>query len=122
MNRFIGIGNLGSNPNLRTTPSGGAVTNFSIAIDRKFFRGQGENKELVKETDWIPIVCWGSLANVCSQYLTKGSKVSVTGTLRPRKYVDKDGNMKHTFEVVAQDVGFLDKIQSSQATTENETV
>ena len=120
MNKFIGIGNLGSNPNLRTTPSGGAVTNFSIAIDRKYFRGTGEDKTLVKETDWIPVVCWGSLANVCSQYLTKGSKVSVTGTLRPRKYVDKDGNMKHTFEVVAQDVGFLDKIQSND-TTETQT-
>ena len=116
MNTFIGIGNLGSDPILRTTPSGSPVTNFSIAIDRKYYRGTGENRELIKETDWVPIVCWGSLANVCSQYLQKGSKVSVQGQLRPRTYTDSNGNARTTFEVVASEVHFLDRIKTNETT------
>ena len=114
MNTFIGIGNLGQNPTLRTTPSGSSVTNFSIAIDRKYYRGTGENRELVKETDWIPVVAWGSLATVTSQYLQKGSKVSVQGQLRPRSYTDSQGNQKTTFEVVASEVHFLDRIKTTE--------
>ena len=113
MNNFTGIGNLGSNPTLRTTPSGGSVTNFSVAIDRKFYRGQGENRTLVKETDWIPVVCWGSLATTCSTYLQKGYKVAVTGSVRPRSYTDSNGNTRSTFEIIASEVEFLDRIRSA---------
>ncbi len=118
MNTFIGIGNLGSAPTLRTTPSGGNVTNFSIAIDRKYYRGTGENRTLVKETDWVPVVCWGTLANTCATYLQKGSKVSINGSLRPRTYTDSNGNTRSTFEIVANEVHFLDRIRSSDTQTE----
>jgi single-strand DNA-binding protein len=113
MNNFTGIGNLGSNPTLRTTPSGGNVTNFSVAIDRKFYRGTGENRTLVKETDWIPVVCWGSLATTCSNYLQKGSKVAVSGSVRPRTYTDSNGNTRSTFEIIASEIEFLDRIRST---------
>lgn len=114
MNTFTGIGNLGTAPQLRTTPSGGAVTNFNIAIDRKFYRGQGNDRKLIKETDWIPVVCWGSLATVCSNHLQKGSKVAVSGSVRPRTYTDAQGQTRHTFEIIAKDVEFLDRIKSDQ--------
>lgn len=114
MNTFIGIGNLGSDPTLRNTPSGSPVTNFSIAIDRKYYRGTGDNRTLVKETDWIPVVCWGSLAQVCSRYLRKGSKVSVQGALRPRTYTDSQGNTRTAFEIVASEVNFLDRVDRQE--------
>lgn len=112
MNTFIGIGNLGQDPTTRTTPSGGTVSNFTIAIDRKFYRGQGDNRTLVKQTDWIPVVCWGTLATTCSTYLQKGSKVSVQGSVRPRTYTDSNGNSRQVFEIVATEVHFIDRIKS----------
>lgn len=114
MNTFTGIGNLGSDPTLRSTPSGGNVTNFSIAIDRKYYRGTGEDRTLVKETDWIPVVAWGTLATTCSNYLQKGSKVAVTGSIRPRSYTDSNGNTRSTFEIIATEVEFLDRIKNSE--------
>lgn len=113
MNTFCGIGNLGANPTLRTTPSGGTVTNFNIAIDRRYYRGMGDDRTLVKEVDWVPVVCWGTLATTCSNYLQKGSKVSVTGSLRPRTYTDSNGTTKNTFEIIANEVHFLDRIRES---------
>lgn len=113
MNTFIGIGNLGQDPTTRTTPSGGTVTNFTIAIDRKFYRGAGDTRTLVKQTDWIPVVCWGTLATTCSSYLQKGSKVSVQGAVRPRAYTDSNGNSRQVFEIVATEVQFIDRIKSS---------
>ena len=88
-------------------------TNFSVAIDRKFYRGTGENRTLVKETDWIPVVCWGTLASTCSTYLQKGSKVAVSGSVRPRTYTDSNGNTRSTFEIIASEIEFLDRIRNT---------
>ncbi len=114
MNNFTGIGNIGSNPVLRQTDSGRPVTNFNIAIDRKFYRGEGESRTLISETDWIPIVVWGKLAETVSTYCQKGSKVAVNGTVRPRSYQDNDGVTHKTFEVVADAVEFLNRIRSNE--------
>jgi single-strand DNA-binding protein len=114
MNNFTGIGNIGSNPVLRQTDSGRPVTNFNIAIDRKFYRGEGEARVLVSETDWIPIVVWGRLAETVTQYCQKGSKVAVTGGVRPRSYQDAENVTHKTFEVVADSVEFLNRIRSNE--------
>jgi single-strand DNA-binding protein len=113
MNFFTGIGNVGQDPALRNTPSGRGVTNFNVAIDRRFYQGAGDTRRLVRETDWIPVVAWGPLAEVCAKYLQKGSKVSVEGSIRPRQYDDSNGVRHNTFEVVASKVHFLDKIKGN---------
>tara|TARA_Y100001970_G_C14240105_1_gene864371 strand:+ start:1029 stop:1487 length:459 start_codon:yes stop_codon:yes gene_type:complete len=114
MNTFTGIGNLGANPELRTTPSGRAVTNFNMAIDRRYYTGQNDDRRLVRETDWIPVVVWNGLAETCAQYLQKGSKICIEGSVRPRQYTDRNGVQHNTFEVVAKSVHFLDRIRSTE--------
>jgi len=114
MNSFQGIGNLGADPVLRDTPSGRPVTNFNLAIDRKYYTGQGDDKTMIKETDWVPVVAWSGLAATCSKYLQKGSKVCVEGSIRPRTYQDSQGVSHNTFEVVATRVHFLANIRSAE--------
>jgi len=113
MNKFTGIGNLGSNPQLRKTDSGISVTNFSIAIDRTYYQGEGSNRQTVKGTDWIPVVAWVGLAEICCKHLQKGSKICVEGVIRPRSYQNSRGTTHNTFEVIASAVHFLDKIRSN---------
>jgi len=113
MNTFTGIGNLGADPELRTTPSGRCVTNFNMAIDRRFYTGQGEDRRLVRETDWVPVVVWNQLADTCANYLQKGSKVCIEGSIRPRQYTDRNSVQHNTFEIVANRVHFLDRIRST---------
>ena len=104
--KLIIIGNLGSNPEMRFTPNGDPVTTFSVATSRKY----GEKDE----TTWFRVSVWGKQAESCNQYLHKGSKVLVEGTLRadgagnPRVYERKDGlGWAASFEVVASSVKFL---------------
>jgi single-strand DNA-binding protein len=114
MNQFIGTGNLGGDPKLRHTSSGRAVCNFNVAIDRRYASGQGDERRIVKQTDWIPIVVWGVQAENCSRYLQKGSKVAVSGRVQPRQYQDGNGVTHNTFEVVADNVEFLGRIRSTE--------
>ena len=103
--KLIFIGNLGSNPEQRFTPSGDPVTTFSVATSRKY----GETDE----TTWFRVSVWGKQAEACSQYLHKGSKVLVEGALKadaqgnPRTYERKNGTWGASFEVVASSVKFL---------------
>lgn len=96
MNKYIGCGNLVRNPESRQTSTGKAVCNFTIAIN-------GYNDTV----DFIPVVVWGTQAENCAKYLTKGSKVAVVGELKSRSYEDKDGNKRSVLEVVASEVEFL---------------
>ena len=114
MNSWTGIGNLGDNPVLRQTPSSRSVTNFTIAVDRRYQTGEGENRRTVKMTDWIDVVVWNGLAEVCARYLQKGSKVCIEGSVRSRNYEDRDGVRHKTFEVNADKVHFLDRIRSTE--------
>lgn len=126
MNTCQFIGNLGADPVLRTTPSGNRVTNFNLAVDRKFYGMDKDNntaegtKSLQKKTDWMPIVAWKNLAATCAQYLQKGSRVAVEGSVRPRSFTDKEGVSHNTFEIVARNVHFLDKIRSTEEATNQE--
>ena len=119
MNSFTGIGNLGADPELRQTPSGRAVTNFNLAIDRRYYTGQGDDRRLVRETDWIPVVVWNGLAETCAQYLQKGSKICVEGSIRPRQYADRNQVQHNTFEIVASKIHFLDRIRSTEDSVGN---
>ena len=102
LNRVVLIGRLTRDPELRYSPSGVAVTNFTLAIDRKFKNAQGE-----KEADFIPCVAFKQLAELCANYLAKGKLVSVDGRIQVRTYNDKDGQKRWVTEVITEDVHFL---------------
>jgi single-strand DNA-binding protein len=116
MNSCTIIGNLGDNPTLRQTPSSRSVTNFSVAVDRRYQKtgGEGEDRRTVKTTDWVDVVVWNGLAEVCSRYLQKGSKVCVEGSIRSRVYEDRNGVRHKTFELNADKVHFLGNIRSTE--------
>ena len=108
---IIIVGNLGKDPEMRYTPSGQAVTSFSVASNRKYTSSNGEQ---VNETIWFRISAWGKQAEICNQYLKKGSKVLVEGRLTPDKntggpriWQKQDGSSGASFEVTAGTVRFL---------------
>ena len=105
VNKWIGIGNLGRDPESRYTASGEAICNFSIACTETWKDKQtGERKEM---TEWVRISAFGKLAEICSQYLKKGSQVYVEGSLRTRKWTDKDGQERYTTEIRCDDMKML---------------
>jgi len=108
---IIIVGNLGKDPEMRYTPSGQAVTSFSLATNRSY---TGSNGQQVKETIWFRINAWGKLAETCNNYLHKGSKVLIEGRLQadattggPRTFTRQDGTTSASFEVVASTIRFL---------------
>lgn len=105
MNRIILTGRLGRDPEIKYTQTGKAVASFSIAVTEKWNAATGEKKE---RTDWVNIIAWDKLGELCGQYISKGSKVLVEGKLQTRSYDDKNGAKKYVTEIVAQQVEFLD--------------
>ncbi len=104
VNKVILVGNLGRDPELRYTPSGQAVANFSLATNESFTDKSGERQE---RTEWHRIVAWGKTAELCSQYLSKGRPVYIEGRLQTREWEDKEGIKRQTTEIVANTVQFL---------------
>jgi len=105
INKVILVGNLGNDPETRYMPSGGAVTNISIATSKAWKdRESGEQKE---KTEWHRVVFFNRLAEIAGEYLKRGSKVYVEGELRTRSY-DKDGQKHYSTEVVANEMQMLD--------------
>jgi single-strand DNA-binding protein len=100
------IGNVGTDPEMRFTPNGNAVTSFRIATNRVYTTSEGERKQ---ETEWFTVVTWRKLAESCNQFLTKGQRVYVEGSLRTRVWEGQDGQRRSRVEVVANRVLFLDK-------------
>ena len=111
MNIAILMGRLTSTPELKTTPSGISVTSFSIAVDR----GYGDNKQ----TDFINIVGWRKTAELICKHFTKGSRIAIEGSIQTRKYQDRDGNNRTMFEVVANNVHFVDTKSAKPSTDVN---
>lgn len=105
LNRVQLIGNLTRDPELRYTPSGTAVCSFSIATNRNWTTDSGEKKD---EVEFHRIVAWNKLAELCSQFLTKGRKVFVEGRLQTRSWTAQDGAQKQTTEIVISDMILLD--------------
>jgi single-strand DNA-binding protein len=104
VNLVIIGGNLGSDPEMRYTPSGSAVANFSLAINERWRGSDGEEKE---RTTWLNIVIFGKQAEACNEHLKKGSAVLVQGRLVDNKWEDQDGNKRSRIEVIANRVDFL---------------
>lgn len=106
MNKVILVGRLAQDPEVRYTQSGKAVASFAIAVNR--FSGQGQ-----READFIPIVAWEKLAEICGNNLTKGQRVLIEGRLQIRSYETNDGQKRRVAEVIAQNMEFLERKQAS---------
>src|SRR5512147_1753587 len=105
VNKVILIGNLGQDPESRTTPGGTTVTNVRLATSESWRDKQtGEQKE---QTEWHTVVFFDRLAEIAAEYLRKGSQVYVEGRLRTRKWQDKSGNDRYTTEIVANEMQML---------------
>jgi len=116
---LIIVGNVGRDPEMRYTPSGQAVTSFSVASNRRYTSSNGEQ---VNETIWFRVSAWGKQAEICNQFLKKGSRVLIEGRLTPDKasggpriWQKQDGTSATSFEVTAQTVRFLTTRGESEA-------
>ena len=106
LNKIMLIGNLGRDPEMSYTPSGKALTKFSLAVTRRSRdRDSGERRD---ETQWFNIVAWDQLAETCNNFLHKGSKVYIEGRMTSHKYSDKDGVERTVWDVVASEMQMLD--------------
>jgi len=105
VNKVILVGNLGRDPEVRATPSGQSVCNFSLATTERYTDRSGQQRD---QTEWHNVVAWGKTADICGQYLKKGRQVYIEGRLVTRQYEAKDGTGKrYRTEIVAQRVQFL---------------
>ena len=102
VNKVILIGNLGKDPEVRYTPGGQAVANFTIATNENWTGKDGQKQE---RTEWHRIVVWGKTAEICGEYLSKGRQVYIEGRLQTREWTNKEGQKQYTTEVVANPVG-----------------
>ena len=106
LNKIMLIGNVGSDPEMRYTPNGKAVTSFRIATNYRYVGSDGERRE---ETEWFRVSAWGKQAESCNQFLSKGKRVYVEGRLHSRSWEGQDGQMRTSLEVSANRVIFLDR-------------
>lgn len=107
-NLVVLSGRMTTNAELKTTPSGVSVTTFSIAVDRKGKAGEE------KQTDFINIVAWRNTAKFITKYFSKGNMIGIEGSIQTRKYTNKNGNNRTIFEVVANNVQFLESKKGNE--------
>lgn len=117
LNKVLLIGHLGKDPELKYTPNGTAVCNFSLASSDSY---KGDDGNWVDRTEWHNIVVWRKLAEICGQYLKKGSKIYMEGKLTTESY-EKDGTKKYITKVVMSDMVMLDKKDSAGSGAAEET-
>ena len=108
-NLVVLTGRLTADPELKTTSNGTSVVSFSIAVDRRYRSGEE------RQTDFINIVAWRSSAEFISKYFKKGSLIGIEGSIQTRKYTDKNGNNRTAFEVVANNVQFVESKRDGAA-------
>jgi single-strand DNA-binding protein len=106
LNKVMIIGNLGRDPEMRYTPNGQAVTQFTVAVNRNYKDQSGEWQE---ETEWFRIVAWGPLGERAAEYLRKGGKVYIEGRLQTRQWEGQDGQKRYTTELVANQITNLER-------------
>ena len=106
LNKVQIIGNLGRDPEMRYTPAGKPVTTFAVAVSRSRAKSENERDE---KTEWFNVVAWERLAEICNQYLSKGSAVYVEGRLETRSWESEDGQKHYRTEIVANEVIILDR-------------
>jgi single-strand DNA-binding protein len=117
LNKITLIGNVGSDPEMRYTPNGKAVTSFRMATNYRYSGPDGERRE---ETEWFRVSVWGKQAESCNQFLSKGRRVYVEGRLRSRNWEGQDGQMRTSLEVSANRVIFLDRAAPASLAEEGE--
>lgn len=113
VNKVILLGRLGQDPELKYTPGGSAVCNFSLATTEAWTDKQGQKQE---KTEWHRVVVWGKLAELCNQYLAKGRQAFLEGRLQTRSWDDKDGNKRYTTEILASTVQFIGGATANNST------
>lgn len=111
LNKVQIIGNLGRDPEMRYTPSGSAVTNFTVAVNRPRRAQDGSTTD---ETEWFRVVLWDKLAETANEFLRKGRTVYIEGRLQSRKYTDKDGVEKTSVEIVGNEMILLGAREDGQ--------
>jgi single-strand DNA-binding protein len=104
INKVVLVGNLGQDPELRYTGSGTAVCNLRIATSESY---KDANGDWIEKTEWHSVVAWSRLAEICNEYLRKGSQVYFEGSLQTRSYQDRDGNTRYTTEIKAREMLML---------------
>lgn len=114
-NLVVLTGRLTADPELKTTQSGISVTSFSIAVDRRYRAGEE------KQTDFINIVAWRQTAELVAKYFKKGNLIGIEGSIQTRKYTDKNGNNRTAFEVIANNVQFMESKRDSAASAVSES-
>ncbi|HQJ74694.1 MAG TPA: single-stranded DNA-binding protein [Bacteroidota bacterium] len=114
LNKVLLIGRLGADPETKFVQTGMQVANFNLATTANW---KDENGNLQSRTDWHRIVAWGKLAEICKEYLKKGSKVYIEGALQTRSYEDKDGQKRFITEIRANDMIMLDSKGFQENTT-----
>jgi single-strand DNA-binding protein len=110
LNKVILIGNLGRDPEVRYTPGGLAVANFSMATSETWTNKEGEKET---RTEWHRIVAWGKLGEICGEYLSKGKQVYIEGRIQTREWEDKEGNKRYTTEIIALQMLMLGSRESA---------
>lgn len=119
VNKVQLLGRLGQDPELKYTPGGPAVCNFTLATSESWTDKSGKKQE---KTEWHRVVVWGKLAELCNMYLSKGRQAYVEGRLKTRGWDDKQGNKRYTTEINAKEVQFLDSKNESDVTTTRKEV
>ncbi|MBI4272484.1 single-stranded DNA-binding protein [Candidatus Uhrbacteria bacterium] len=105
LNKVMIIGRVTKTPELRSTPSGQSVTTFNVATNRSYTDSSGQKQE---KAEFHSVVAWGKLAEICSQYLTKGRRVYIEGRLQTRDWVGQDGLRRYSTETIAENMIMLD--------------
>lgn len=105
VNKVLLIGRLGKDPEVRYTPDGMMVTNFTMATDEQ---RKDKNGQKIQRTEWHRIVTFGKLAEICSSYLSKGKLIFIEGRIQTKSWEDKDGNKRSTTEIIANNMQMLD--------------
>lgn len=119
LNKVQLTGRLGADPELRQTPQGHSVTTFRVASNRSWRTAEGEAHE---DTEWFRVVAWNKLADICAQWMIKGSRVYVEGRLQTRQWEDQDGQTRYLSEVIANDIIILDTRRDQSASVSAEPI
>ena len=113
VNKVTILGRLGQDPELKYTPSSVAVCSLSVATSSSYTDNAGQKHE---KTEWHKIIVWNKMAEICNQYLKKGSQVYIEGKLQTRSWDDKEGQKRHTTEIISSNVTFVDSANNNHQT------
>ncbi|MEK7347816.1 MAG: single-stranded DNA-binding protein [Candidatus Eisenbacteria bacterium] len=119
VNKVMLIGNLGKDPEVRSTTSGQRVANFSLATSRSWTGQDGQRQE---KTEWHSIVVWGKLAEICEKYLQKGKQVYIEGRIETRSWQDKEGQTKYKTEIICEQMTMLGRAGGEKNGGEDKSV